>query len=101
MKKIIEDNYQSIVDRGFIAPSTSYLEFVYKLDEEVSEFKSALDWSMRRDSLALTPLHISVHEELADVIMVCLNMAKHYDIDIEEEIKKKIKVNKQRAKDGK
>ena len=100
MKKIIEDNYQSIVDRGFIAPSTSYLEFIDKLDEEVNEFKSALEWSMRRDSLGLTPIHISVHEELADVIMVCLNMAKHFDIDIEQEIKNKIKVNKQRAKDG-
>ena len=33
--------------------------------------------------------------------MVCLNMAKHYDIDIEQEIKNKIEVNKQRAKNGK
>ena len=47
------------------------------------------------------PMHISICEELADVIMVCLNFAKHNNIDIEQEIKNKIKINEQRAKDGK
>jgi hypothetical protein len=32
--------------------------------------------------------------------MVCLNFAKHYDFDIEQQIKDKIEINKQRAKDG-
>ncbi len=101
MKEIIEANYKSIVDRGFIAPSTNYLEFIRKLNEEVGEFKSSLDWFMRTDKLGFKPMHMDVCEELADVIMVCLNFAKHYDIDIEQEIKNKIKVNEQRAKNGK
>ena len=91
MKKLIEDNYQSIVDRGLITPSTTKLDFINKLFEEVYEFEESiydLNWS-------------NIEEELSDVIMVCLNFAKHYKIDIEEEIKKKIKVNQQRAKDGK
>ena len=92
MKKLINDNYKSIVDRGFITPTTTLFEFLDKLDEEVRELNQE----------ALTPKQYSnLPEELADVIMVCLNMAKHYNIDIEQEIKNKIKINKHRAKNGK
>ena len=92
MKKLINDNYKSIVDRGLISPTTTLFEFLDKLEEEVEELEKE----------ALRPRQYSnLPEELADVIMVCLNMAKHYDIDIEQEIKNKIKINKQRAKNGK
>jgi len=92
MKEIISTNYQSIVDRGFITPTTTLFEFLDKLEEEVEELTKE----------ALRPRQYSnLPEELADVIMVCLNMAKHYDIDIEKEIKNKIKINEQRAKNGK
>ena len=91
MKKLIEDNYQSIVDRGLITPTTYFQEFIDKIKEETEELQLA---KIFYDS-------DNIKEELADVIMVCLNMAKHYDIDIINEIKKKIKVNQQRAKDGK
>ena len=92
MKELISDNYQSIVDRGFITPTTTLFEFLDKLDEEVKELKKESLISKEWNNLP---------EELADVIMVCLNMAKHYDIDIEKEIKNKIKINKNRAKNGK
>jgi len=92
MKELIEANYKSIVDRGFITPTTTLFEFLDKLDEEVRELNQE----------ALTPKEYSnLPEELADVIMVCLNMANHFNIDIEEEIKNKIEINKQRAKNGK
>ena len=92
MKELISDNYQSIVDRGLISPTTTLFEFLDKLEEEVKELEKE----------ALRPKQYSnLPEELADVIMVCLNMAKHYDIDIEQEIKNKIKINKYRAKNGK
>jgi|TARA_R110001583_G_scaffold170008_2_gene323239 NTP pyrophosphatase (non-canonical NTP hydrolase) len=91
MKELIEANYKSIVDRGFITPTTTLFEFLDKLDEEVRELNQealiSKEWS-------------NLPEELADVIMVCLNMANHFNIDIEQEIKNKIKINKQRAKDG-
>ena len=91
MKDLIEANYKSIVDRGFITPTTTLFEFLDKLDEEVRELNQealiSKEWS-------------NLPEELADVIMVCLNMANHFNIDIQEEIKNKIKINKQRAKDG-
>ena len=92
MQDIISANYQSIVDRGFITPTTTLFEFLDKLDEEVEELnKEALiskEWS-------------NLPEELADVILVCLNMAKHYNIDIEQELKNKIRINEYRAKQGK
>jgi len=92
MKELIEANYKSIVDRGFITPTTTLFEFLDKIDEEVYELNDE----------ALKPRDKSnLPEELADVIMVCLNMAKHYNIDIEQEIKNKIEINKQRAKNGK
>ena len=97
MKKLINDNYKSIVDRGLISPTTTLFEFLDKLDEEVKELKySSVDYS----DYDIKNLN-HVKEELADVIMVCLNMAKHYNIDIEQEIKNKIKINKYRAKNGK
>ena len=89
MQDIISTNYQSIVDRGFITPTTTLFQFLDKLDEEVEELnKEALmprEWS-------------NLPEELADVILVCLNMAKHFNIDIEQELKNKININQQRAK---
>ena len=92
MKDLIEANYKSIVDRGLISPTTTLFEFLDKLEEEVEELEKE----------ALRPRQYSnLPEELADVIMVCLNFAKHYNIDIEQEIKNKIEVNKQRAKNGK
>jgi NTP pyrophosphatase (non-canonical NTP hydrolase) len=92
MQDIISANYQSIVDRGFITPTTTLFEFLDKLDEEVEELnKEALiskEWN-------------NLPEELADVILVCLNLAKHFDIDIEQELKNKIRINEYRAKQRK
>tara|TARA_R100001440_G_scaffold23689_1_gene38608 strand:+ start:26920 stop:27198 length:279 start_codon:yes stop_codon:yes gene_type:complete len=88
MQDIINTNYQSIVDRGFITPTTTLFQFLDKLEEEVEELTNE----------ALKPKQYSnLPEELADVILVCLNMAKHYNIDIEDELKNKIKINQLRA----
>ncbi len=97
MDKLIEENYKSIVDRGLITPSTYYFDFTRKIKEELGELKDAIIDYIDYDSESFP----NVKEELADVIMVCLNMAKHYNIEIEQEIKNKIEVNKQRAKNGK
>ena len=94
LKKLIEDNYQSIVDRGLITPSTYYFDFTRKIKEELGELKDAIIDYIDYDSESFP----NVKEELADVIMVCLNMAKHYNIDIEQEIKNKIEINRKRLK---
>jgi len=86
MKDLIERNYKSIVKRGLINNNTTETEFVMKLQEEVQEFIEALYYGTTQES----------SEELADVILVCLNFAKHYDINIESELINKIKTNETR-----
>ena len=73
MKDIINANYQSIKKRGLITPKTTESDFIMKLEEEVQEF---IDAESKQDKT----------EELADVILVCLNYAKHYGINIEEQL---------------
>lgn len=75
MKTIIELNYEVTKKRGLIDKHTTTSDFIMKLEEEVQEFIST-----------------TVHEngdfdhELADIILVCLNIAKHYGIDIEKQL---------------
>jgi len=76
MKELIESNYASIIKRGLITDKTTLNDFLNKLDEEVNEFKE--------DNRPY---------ELADIILVCLNIARHYNIDIEKELIKKIQIN--------
>lgn len=83
LTEIIEDNYKSIVKRGLITPETTVKVFIDKLYEELGEMEVA---HMKNDESNLK-------EELADIILVALNTAKHFNIDIEEELKKKIKIN--------
>ena len=86
MKNLIESNYQSILKRGLINENTTSLDFIMKLEEEVQEFIEAEKFGLENEN-----------EELADIILVCFNIAKHYDIDIEKELKNKIEINKKRA----
>ena len=86
MKNLIESNYQSILKRGLIIENTTSLDFIMKLEEEVQEFIEAEKFGLENEN-----------EELADIILVCFNIAKHYDIDIEKELKNKIEINNKRA----
>ena len=86
MKTLIEENYESTVLRKCIDYKTRKLHFLMKLKEEVSE----VEHSYYSDD-------DGIWEEIADVILVCLNMAKHYNIDIETELKNKVKKNYKRS----
>ena len=83
MKKLIEENYKSIVKRGLINNETTNDDFIEKLNEEVREFSYEVYIGSDEE----------MKEELADVILVCLNFAKHNGIDIEKELKRKIQIN--------
>jgi NTP pyrophosphatase (non-canonical NTP hydrolase) len=85
MKTLIEFNYQTIVNRGMINKATSEDDFIMKLEEEVQEFINA-----SKNNIG------DFNEELADIILVCLNIAKHYGIDIEKELINKILKNTKR-----
>lgn len=86
MKKLIEENYQSIVNRGLINPHTSMDAFIMKIEEEVQEFIEATQVGTLKE----------IKEELADIVLTCLNTAKHFGFDIELELNKKIEINKNR-----
>lgn len=90
MKTIIEENYKSIVGRGLITPTTKLKDFIMKLKEEVNEFEEACNNFLNKPTVKND---IALNEELADVILVALNIAKHYNIDIEKELKDKIAKN--------
>jgi predicted house-cleaning noncanonical NTP pyrophosphatase (MazG superfamily) len=79
MNQIIEENYKLTVKRGLITENTKMSDFLNKIDEEVKEFKDSLEFN-----------------ELADIILVCLNIAKHYNIDIENQLINNINKNKNR-----
>ncbi len=85
--KLIEDNYQSIIDRGLITPITTREDFINKLDEEVGELYHA---ETEQNEV----------EEMVDVILVVLNMARHFKIDIVKAMEDKILINKKRADEG-
>ena len=91
MKKIIKDNYISTVKRGLITSKTTKKQFIDKIEEEFIELWHAFTSETNKE----------FNYELADVILVCLNLAKHYDIDIMKYLKKKIKINEKRAENGK
>ena len=86
MDKIIKENYESTVLRGLINSKTTDLNFLMKLKEEVLEVEESY-YSSDIENM---------WEEIADVILVCLNFANHFNIDIESELKKKIEKNYKR-----
>lgn len=86
MKKIIEFNYQSTVNRGLINEDTTINDFINKIKEEESEMIDE-SYNVESDLFA---------NELADLIMVCFNIARHYKIDIERHILNNILKNMKR-----
>lgn len=86
MKKIIEFNYQSTVNRGLINEDTTIDDFINKIKEEESEMIDE-SYNVESDLFA---------NELADLIMVCFNIARHYKIDIERHILNNILKNMKR-----
>jgi NTP pyrophosphatase (non-canonical NTP hydrolase) len=86
ISEIINRNYKATVKRGLITPKTNFYEFTEKLNEERQELNLA---HLNSDKL-------NESEELADVILVCLAMAKHFEIDILKALEEKIIFNENR-----
>jgi NTP pyrophosphatase (non-canonical NTP hydrolase) len=86
IKEIINRNYQATVKRGLIKPETTKTEFHIKLQEEVLELDCAIYNRLQPDE----------NLELADVILVCLAYAKHFEIDILKVLEEKVIFNENR-----
>jgi NTP pyrophosphatase (non-canonical NTP hydrolase) len=85
LSEIQSRNYAATVRRGKISDKTTLNEFIFKMFEEVQEFKDDSNFGIT-DGL-----------ELADIIIVCLNTAKHLDIDIQDWLEKKTIINENRV----
>ena len=81
--EIINRNYQATVKRGLITPDTGKSDFTYKINEELAELNLEVYFGTSEKEAV----------ELADVILVCLAYAKHFNIDILKELENKVKYN--------
>ena len=81
---VVDRNYFANVRRGKISDKTNVRDFLAKIYEEVDE----LIESYGCDSFDKV--------ELADVTLVCFSMAKHFGINLVDEMEKKMKVNEKR-----
>jgi len=89
LKEIQQRNYAATERRGFIKPETKNSEFIAKLLEEFRELDFEVDNPFFDDKTKIA-------EEIADVIIVVLNFAKHIGIDIQTALEQKTIYNENR-----
>ena len=82
---VVDRNYFANVKRLQISDKTTVRDFLSKIHEEVGELIESWDGCDSFDKV-----------ELADVTLVCFSMAKHFDINLVDEMEKKMKVNEKR-----
>ena len=82
---VVDRNYFANIRRLKISDKTTVREWLGKINEEVGELIESWDGCDSFDKV-----------ELADVALVCFSMAKHFDINLVDEMEKKMKVNEKR-----
>ena len=82
---VADRNYFANIRRGQISDKTNVRDCLAKIYEEVGELIESWDGDDSFDTV-----------ELADVTLVCFSMAKHFDINLIDEMQKKMKVNEKR-----
>ena len=85
IEDVVDRNYFANVRRGKISDKTNAGVFIAKIYEEVGELIESWDGCDSFDKI-----------ELADVTLVCFSMAKHFGINLVDEMEKKMKVNEKR-----
>jgi len=84
IKEIVGRNYYATKRRGQISPSTTNIDFLVKIEEELEE----LTESCEGNKLDKT--------ELADIVLVCFAMARYNKIDLLKVMEEKMKYNEKR-----
>jgi NTP pyrophosphatase (non-canonical NTP hydrolase) len=86
IKEIINRNYAAQLKRGKVTKKIDFYDWIIDIRDEVNEL-----WNSY-------PKHNSTFDEkeLADIILVCLSMSKHYNIDIVKVLEEKTKYNEKR-----
>lgn len=86
LEQIIEQNYQVTHNRGLITDHTNARDFVNKIREEVAEVEAEPDLSEAQ------------FQEVADVILTCLNYFNHFGVNAKAMLEIIISKNKNRVK---
>jgi len=86
IEEIINRNYAAQLKRGKVTSKIDFYDWIIDIRDEVNEL-----WNSY-------PKHNSTFDEkeLADIILVCLSMSKHYQIDIVKALEEKTKYNEER-----
>jgi NTP pyrophosphatase (non-canonical NTP hydrolase) len=86
IEEIINRNYTAQLKRGKVTKKIDFYDWIIDIRDEVNEL-----WNSY-------PKHNSTFDEkeLADIILVCLSMSKHYQIDIVKVLEEKTKYNEER-----
>lgn len=92
IQQLIDRNYAAQLKRGQITPETDFYRFVEKIYEEVRELDDELYDPME----VLEPNMENVGKELSDIILVCFSAAKHFGIDWQQVMTKKVEYNETR-----
>ena len=82
---VVDRNYFANIRIGKISDKTNARVFIAKIHEEVGELIESWDGCDSFDKV-----------ELADVTLVCFSMAKHFGINLVDEMEGKMKVNEKR-----
>ena len=82
LNDVVNRNYFANVKRLKISDKTTVRDWLGKIHEEVGELIESWDGCDSFDKV-----------ELADVTLVCFSMAKHFGINLVDEMAKKMKVN--------
>ena len=82
---VVDRNYFANIRRGKISEKTTVRDCLAKIHEEVGELIESWDGCDSFDKV-----------ELADVTLVCFSMAKHFGINLVDEMEEKMKINEKR-----
>lgn len=104
MKDLIEQNYYVTRKRGLITDETTIEEFINKIWEEFDELENECSYLRESQDFIYDFYEFGdkdfnikkAYFEIADVILTCLNFARHLDIDIKQVLKEKIEINEKR-----
>ena len=85
IQELIDRNYNAQIIRGQITSDTTFSDFKLKIHEELKELSNSYYENINFDP-----------KELADIILVCFSMAKHFNIDIMKVLSEKVEYNEKR-----
>ena len=87
MEELFFRHYQAIKARALINDNTTLNDILGKLEEELYEFREAIDFNLTE----------KFRQETIDVICVLANMLKHMDVDLKTELEKNVITQEIRA----